>query len=127
MGRSLIGVVAGFLGIGALVAFTDMLFAALVPGWKKMAHPPLYYFAISLVTDFLFSIVGGYVCAMIAKDKRLGATIALILVGELIGVVAQAMLWNTVPHWFGVGLLILYPIGVWIGSRLEGEQVSVVA
>jgi hypothetical protein len=127
MGRTVVGVIAGYLGIGALVAFTDMLFAAFVPGWKQMAHPPLYYFAISLVTDFLYSIAGGYICAVIAKSRWKSATVALIVMGEVIGVVSQALLWKTVPHWFGIGLLIVYPLGVWIGSRWGEEPVAVTA
>ena len=86
-----------------------------------MAQPPLYYFAISLVTDFLYSILGGYACAVIATNHRRGATLGLIVLGSAIGIVAQAILWRTVPHWFGIGLLVLYPVAVWIGSRLSSE------
>jgi hypothetical protein len=127
MGRAIVGVIAGYLGIGALVAFTDMLFSRLVPGWKQMAHPPLYYFAVSLVTDFLYCIVGGYACAAIAAERRRGATLSLIVLGEVIGIVVQGLLWKTVPHWFGIGLLILYPLGVWIGSRLRHEPEALAA
>ncbi len=122
MGRAVVGVIAGYLAIGALVAFTDMLFHRLVPGWSQMAQPPTFYFAISLLTDFLYSILGGYVCALIAANHRRGATLGLIVMGSAIGIVAQALLWKTVPHWFGIGLLVLYPISVWIGSRLGSER-----
>jgi hypothetical protein len=122
MGRAVVGVIAGYLAIGALVAFTDMLFARLVPGWKQMVQPPMYYFAVTLGMDFLYSILGGYVCAMIATTHRRGATLGLIVLGSAIGVVAQALLWKTVPHWFGIGLLLLYPLAVWIGSRLGSER-----
>jgi hypothetical protein len=124
MGRTIVGVIAGYLGIGALVAFTDMLFSRMVPGWKQMSQPPLYYFAVSLGTDFLYSILGGYVCAVIAADRKRSATVALIALGEVIGIVTQAMLWKTVPHWFGIGLLILYPAGVWIGSVLRSQRIA---
>jgi hypothetical protein len=123
MGRTVIGVLAGYLGIGALVAFTDMLFHRLVPGWDPKA-PPTYYFAVSLGTDFVYCIVGGYICALIAADRRHVAVLWLIGVGEVIGIVVQAVLWSTVPHWYGIGLLILYPLGVWIGSRLPGATAA---
>jgi hypothetical protein len=116
--RTVIAVVGGFLGIGILVRFTDMLFARLVQGWDAK-NPPLYYFAISLGTDFIYSIVGGYVCALIAEEHGRTATLWLIVLGEVLGIVVQAVLWNVVPHWYGVGLLILYPLGVWIGSKLH--------
>jgi len=59
---------------------------------------------------------------VIATTHRRGATLGLIVLGSAIGIVAQALLWKTVPHWFGIGLLVLYPIGVWIGSRLGSER-----
>ena len=35
MGRAVVGVIAGYLGIGGSVAFTDALFARLTPGWES--------------------------------------------------------------------------------------------
>jgi hypothetical protein len=65
--RTIIAVISGFLGIGVLVRFTDLLFARLVHGWNPK-DPPLYYFAVSLVTDFVYSMIGGYICALIAGN-----------------------------------------------------------
>ncbi len=120
--RTIIAVIGGFLGIAVLIRLTDMSFARLTPGWNPK-DPPLYYFAVSLGTDFLYTIVGGYLCTLIAEGNSRKATLWLILLGETLGIVVQAMLWGTVPHWFGIGLLVLYPIAVWIGSRLGGERV----
>lgn len=116
--RTVIAVLGGFLGIGVLVRFTDFLFARLVSGWDPR-HPPLFYFAVSLGTGFLYSIVGGYLCALIAEQHRRTATLWLIIVGEVLGIAVQAFLWSQVPHWYAIGLLILYPLGVWIGSNLR--------
>jgi hypothetical protein len=49
------------------------------------------------------------------------------VLGEVLGVIVQAVLWSVVPHWYGIGLLILYPLGVWIGSRLRGQRVAAAA
>ncbi len=118
--RTIIAVIGGFLGIAVLIRLTDMLFAGMTPGWNPKDPPP-YYFAVSLGTDFVYTIVGGYLCALIAEGNRRRATLWLILLGEALGVVVQAMLWGSVPHWYGIGLLILYPVGIWVGSRLSGE------
>jgi hypothetical protein len=123
MGRAILGFVAGYVAIGMLVVFTDQLFAALVPGFRGMVDPPLYYFLISLATDFLYSMAGGYLCALIARGRVRGAILALMITGEVIGLATQVFLWNMVPHWFGLGLLVLYPIGVWLGSaKLRTKQ-----
>jgi hypothetical protein len=82
----------------------------------------LYYFAVSLGTDFVYTIVGGYLCALIAEGNRRKATLWLIVLGEVLGIAVQAMLWGNVPHWYGIGLLILYPLGVWMGSNLGARR-----
>jgi hypothetical protein len=124
MGRIAAAVIAGYLLIGVLVFSTDQLFGVLIPGFKSMTMPPLPYFLISLGTDFVDSVIGGYVCSLIARERRKAAMWGLILMGEAIGVVTQVMLWRTVPHWFGIGLLVLYPVAVWVGSDLQGRQVQ---
>jgi hypothetical protein len=53
-------------------------------------------------------------------------TLAIVL-GEVLGIVVQVVLWSQVPHWYAIGLLILYPLGVWIGSNLRRPQAAAVA
>lgn len=122
MVRAFLAVIAGYAAIGILVTLTDLLFSLLVPGWKAMARPPLYYFVASLGTDFLYSVFGGYVCVVIARERAKAAALGLMIVGELIGLASQIALWKTVPHWFGIALLILYPPAIWLGSRLHKNQ-----
>ena len=117
---------SGFLGIGILIRITDLLFARLTPGWNPKV-PPLYYFAVSLGTDFIYTIAGGYLCALIAEEHRRKATLWLTVLGEVLGIVVQVTLWGVVPHWYGVGLLILYPLGIWIGSGLRGSRSTAAA
>jgi hypothetical protein len=121
MGRIVAAAVAGYVAIGILVVLTDQVFAAVIPGFKSMTTPPLYYFVASLGTDSLYSILGGYLCCVIARAGCRNATLMLMVLGEIIGVVSQVSLWQTVPHWFGIGLLILYPPMVWIGSLLRSR------
>jgi hypothetical protein len=87
----------------------------------------LYYFAVSLGTDFVYTIVGGYLCALIAEEHRRKATLWLIVLGEVLGIVVQVVLWGVVQHWYGIGLLILYPLGIWIGSSLRRTRTTVIA
>ena len=129
MGRLILSVLAGYAFTGALVVVTDQMFAMLAPGFAQASSPPAYYFAFSVLTDSLYAIMGGYVCATVAKADWRRATLGLMLFGELVGVASQIALWQTVPHWYGVGLLILFPIAVWIGGiRWRGStQANLVA
>ena len=119
MARMAAAVVAGYAIIGILVVATDQIFALAVPGFKAVAMPPQYYFFISLCTDLLYSAVGGFACAWLAGIRQHGAVISLMIFGEIVGLVSQIALWNTVPHWFGLSLLVVYPVAVWMGSRIQ--------
>lgn len=120
MARMALAVISGYVLIGILVTITDRIFAMTVPEFNAM--PPHYYFFISLGTDFVFSVVGGYVCGWIARERACEGTLCLIVLGETIGVASQFILWHTVPHWFGLGVLVLYPLAIWIGSKLRPEM-----
>jgi len=117
--RILFAVVAGYAAIGALIVITDQIFAALIPGFQSMIAPPLYYFVASLVTDWLYAMTGGYLCCAIAREGYRSATVGLMAVGELIGIAAQIVYWQTIPHWYGLALLVIYPLSVWMGSQLR--------
>jgi hypothetical protein len=120
MGRIIAAVVLGYAAVGVLVVGTDQIFAIFIPGLQTMTSPPLYYFVSSLATDTAYTVLGGWLCVRIAREHARNATLGLIVLGELIGLVSQILLWHTVPHWFGMGLLIAYPPAIWIGS--EGES-----
>ena len=119
MVRIIGAVLAGYVGVGVLVVLTDMVFAAVIPGFRNMATPPLFYFEIVVFTDLLYSIAGGYLCAAIAGASARTATLGLIIFGEIIGIVATVLAWRVQPHWFALALLVLFPLAIWWGSRLR--------
>src|ERR1700737_3888386 len=121
--RNILAVIAGYVATGLLIFSTDQLFAALIPGFKTMTTPPLHYFLISVVTATLYSNIGGFVFSRIAPPPvRRNATLSLILLGELVGLVSTVFLWKIVPHWFSFALLLLYPPAVWLGFKLQSRQ-----
>jgi hypothetical protein len=123
IGRSVGAVLLGYVVIGILVVLTDQLWSMSVRGFSSLPQPPTYYFATTLFTDFLYSAVGGWVSVRIPRQRQMRHAVGLIIFGELIGIATQVGLWNTVPHWYGLTLLILYPAGVWLGAKLGiGKQ-----
>ncbi len=121
MGRIIVAAIVGYVAIGLLVVTTDKVLAATIPGFATLEVPPLLYFVVSLATDTLYSVVGGYLCCVIARDRCRNATLVLIIGGEIAGIASQAALWRTIPHWFAIVLLLLYPPAVWIGSILRSR------
>jgi hypothetical protein len=122
MGRIIVAAIVGYVAIGVLVVTTDKVIEAIIPGFATLEVRPLFYFFVSLATDFLYSIVGGYLCCVIARDRCRNATLVLLIGGEIIGIASQIALWRTVPHWFAIVLLLLYPPAIWIGSSLRSRN-----
>jgi hypothetical protein len=121
MARMILGILSGYVLIGVLVTIMNRIFAMAVPGFNTVPNLPHYYFLVTVGTDFIFSIIGGYVCSWIARERAYEGTLCLIALGETIGLAGQVLLWHSVPHWFGIGVLVLYPLAVWIGSKLRPE------
>jgi hypothetical protein len=121
MGRMILAILTGYVLIGVLLTISDRIFATFLPGFGQVVTPPRLYLLIDLGTDFVYSIVGGYVCSWLARERAWEATWGLIALGETIGVASQFLTWKTLPHWFGIGVLVLYPLAIWIGSRLRPE------
>jgi hypothetical protein len=119
--RTIGSVLAGYIAVGVLVVLTDLIFAAVIPGFRSMATPPLYYFVIVTFTDTLYTIAGGYLCAATARASARTATLGLMIFGEIAGVVSTVLGWHIQPHWFAFALLVLFPFAVWIGYRLRSR------
>ncbi|MGP0074823.1 MAG: hypothetical protein ACLPWF_23165 [Bryobacteraceae bacterium] len=124
MVRIAVAILAGYASVGVLVVLTDLIFAAAIPGFRTMPTEPVYYFVIVTFTDALYSVAGGYLCAVIARAAVRNATLGLMIFGEIIGVVSVVLGWNIQPHWFALALLMLFPIAVWYGSRLRSPGVA---
>ena len=120
--RTGLAAIAGYALIGVLVIFTDQLFSVAFQGFRGLATPPPTYFVLSLFTDSFYSILGGYLCASIAKGVSKNATLWLMVGGEIVGLATTIALWKTTPHWFALALLVVYPPAVWIGSRLGSRD-----
>jgi hypothetical protein len=108
----------GYMLIGVLIGGTDQLFSRLVPGFSSMKQPPIWYFTISMATDTIYTLIGGWVCAVISRSD-VQATLGLILLGELMAIASTVYLWHTVPHFYSFYLLLVYPPAIWYGAKLR--------
>jgi hypothetical protein len=116
--RKILAVLLSYAFIGVLIAGTDQLYARMVPGFGSAKMPPTWYFVVSMLTDTIYSLLGGWICALISRGDR-HATVGLIVLGEVAGVASTVYLWKTVPHYYSFFLLIVYPPAVWLGTKLK--------
>jgi hypothetical protein len=122
MGRSIAAVILGFVIIGALVTATDQLFALALPGFEQLPVKPDRYYLISLVTSSIYSVIGGWTCAWIAKKNIRQHAIGLVVLGETAGIAALIASWNIMPHYYTLTLLVLYPFAVMLGARIYQQN-----
>jgi hypothetical protein len=122
--RTILAALAGYAFIGALIAGTDFLFSHLIPGFSAMKMPPIWYFLASMASDTLYTVAGGWLCAIISlRDLR--ATFGLIVLGEVMGIASTVYLWGVVPHFYSFYLLLVYPPAIWFGAKMRRPKASV--
>jgi hypothetical protein len=121
--RGIGAVLGGYISIGLLVVLTDKVIGGMNPGdWSPGQPVPTYYFVASIFTAPIYSILGGYICAWLAKASARQCVLALIIFGELMGLLSTVMFWRQQPHWYAFLLLLLYPPCVFLGGWLYGRR-----
>lgn len=120
--RIILAVVAGYIANGILVVATEHLLSFRAPGAD--ATHPLYYFVVDLISQCLYTVVGGYLCCVIARPAQRAAMGSLMGLGVLVGTVSLASSWKAEPHWYGIALLAVYPPCVWIGWTLKDRALG---
>ncbi len=124
MGKIILGAVAGFIVWTVLWLGSDGIITALMPGLAPNADlsvVPSSYLVIKLVSSFIFSIIAGFVAALIAKESMLSTAILGILL-LLTGLFFQISAWNQIPLWYHIPfLLLLIPLAI-LGGKLKKQE-----
>jgi hypothetical protein len=119
----MVRIVGAILGgnavIGILALLTGQILPVVIPGFRTMTTVPLSFYVALIVSDTLYAMVGGYVCAAIAGAATSKATLGLMILGEIGSVAAAVWFWQYLPLWFSLAVMVLFPLGVWAGSRLR--------
>ena len=130
--RVILGIVVGFIVWSVLWVGSDQLLQNLSPAWygahqlafekamfnKTEFTPDNTILILRLVLSILFSIMSGFLAAVIAKGNR-NAPIGLGILLLAVGIFFQAMVWNYMPIWFHVVFLaLLIPMTI-LGGRLK--------
>ena len=110
MGRTVLGVIAGYLTNAALVGITEFAYVRWMDARK--------YFVVDLATQVGATVIGGYLCCLIAQRAMRIAATSLMALGLVIGTTSLVTSWNAEPHWYGIALLAVYAPCVWIGYAL---------
>jgi hypothetical protein len=121
MKRVILGSLLGYVFIGLTTVMThQLLYARMVPTEDS---PRTRYLAVTTATDIILAILGGWLCATVSQRAR-GATLALVIAGEVSSVALALLLWSEVPHFYNFVSWIVYPPAVWLGSWVVTKTAS---
>lgn len=124
MGRVVLAVVVSWVTNAILVGLTEVLLWTVMLG-TMMRRPggklPGSYYIIDLILQCCFTVVGAYLCCMIARPSRRAAMLGLMLLGLLIGGLSLPPSWSREPHWYRIALLAVWVPCVWVGWSLRAS------
>ncbi|MBZ5667682.1 MAG: hypothetical protein LAO30_24180 [Acidobacteriia bacterium] len=124
--KSIGAVLAGILAGIILSLGTDQLLhmaGIFLPWGQPVGDGPL---ALATAYRTIYSVVGCYVAARLAPDRRMGHALAGGVVGLVLCTVGAVVTWNKGPafgpHWYPVALIVLAMPCAWVGGVLERRR-----
>ena len=122
--RSIIAVIAGSVVWMVTALGMDALLMTFMPEWfganGKTESVPLLLFMMSY--SLLFSVLGGFVTASIARRKEIQHALALGGLQLAMGIIATVQFYDTAPLWYHVMfLMLLVPANIF-GGQLRTMQ-----
>ena len=111
IGRLVSAVTAAYVVNAILVAATNQILSPIAADSKRR----LDFLVIDLISQCVYTIVAGYLCAAIAGPLRHGAITSLIGLGLTVGTFSLVTSWNREPHWYSISLLLVYAPCAWVG------------
>ncbi|MBV9209452.1 MAG: hypothetical protein JOZ52_02420 [Acidobacteria bacterium] len=126
MVRSILAVIAGSVTWMLTALGTDAVLMNTFPQWYngggRVEDVPVLL--LSGFYSLLFSVLGGYVTALIAGRRELQHAFILGVLQLLMGIVATIKFWERAPVWYHlIFLLLLIPANL-LGGRLRARQKS---
>jgi len=122
--RSILAVILGSVVWMITALGTDSILMALKPSWidangRVESVPALLFMAFY---SLLFSVLGGYVTALIARRREVLHAFILGLLQLAMGIVATVKFFDTAPLWFHLLFLVLLVPANVLGGQLRARQ-----
>lgn len=127
MFRSILAVLAGYvtmvLGVMSTLA---ILFFAARDAFPKEPGPftgPSWVLWVEIGSGLLVAVLGGYVCALVARRRELAHGLALGGLGLVLGLLSASMEAGAKPLWSSIGVSLAGAIGVTLGAAWRAAHV----
>ena len=122
--RSILSVLAGFALWTVLWLASNAALAATVPGAFREdgSTDSVGMLLLLLVLSVVFSVIAGYVTALLAHEKTTQHTLALGLALLAVGIFVQIQYWDVMPVWYHLSFLALLVPGVLLGAQTQRSR-----
>ncbi len=118
--KSMAAVFLGFLTVFVLSVVTDKILEALG------IFPPIgeglfitWMLALALAYRSVYTVIGGYVTAVLAPDCPMYHVKVLAWIGLAAGVAGVVFGWGLSQHWYPIALAITGPLFTLFGGKLK--------
>lgn len=117
---------AGFATMAILVTVMTILLQRLVPDWAESAGTPgAGYAFVNLGWTFVAAGAGGYMTAWIAERNSLIHVLALAIAVLLLAALSALQQRGKLPVWYLLALVVITPIGVFVGGVVRLRALGV--
>ena len=122
--RSILSILAGAAVWAVLWLADNAILAALMPSAFRQdgTTDDVTVLAILIVSSLGFSIVAGYVTAMVAQHREIPHALALGIVQLILGLLFTVPYWNSLPLWYNLVFLTLLIPGNLLGGMLRRDR-----
>lgn len=132
MVRIILAIIVGFIVWSILWVGSDMILMSVLPDWYGKHHKELeaavtnktafmsdsVILLIGLIRSMMFSIISGFLAALIAKEN-VKSTLGLGILLLAFGIFIQSVYWNYAPLWYHLSFLILLIPMTVLGGKLK--------
>lgn len=122
--KSIGAVLAGFMAVVILSIVTDFIVESLkfFPPANQSTAYVWWMLLIALIYRTLYTVVGGYVTALLAPNKPIRHTVILGIVGIIAGTLGTVANWNMGNQWYPIMLVVLALPSTWLGGWLFAQK-----
>ena len=118
--RSVASVVVSYVVVYGIVMLSDPVLTHFFPGQYVVGKvPPTFLLWTSTAIFAAASILGGWLCTVIAPSRPGVHLLSLFAVGEALGLFFTWRMWGQWPHWHSFVWLAVWPVCIWIGGLIR--------
>ena len=118
--KSILAVLAGFILVVILSVATDAILE------KTGIFPPpanglyiTWMLVVALVYRCVYTILGGYLTAVLAPDRPMRHGIILGIIGTVMACIGVVVGWDLSAHWYPIALVVTALPCTWFGAKLK--------